>query len=133
MQAENKNIIFTVFNKKLVYILAAFEIISAVIVALFFTVIREEYIVLSLPFVFFVFVLPIFMIGMRNRIIYRFTVDELQYRGIKPCAIKWEKIKSFQITDKSIELSLDNDNNVSLPIMSFNKNEMDKALSIYIK
>lgn len=73
MQVENQNIIFTVFNKNLVYTLAVFEIISAVIVALFFTVIRAEYIVLVLPFVFFVFVLPIFMIGMRNKIIYRFT------------------------------------------------------------
>lgn len=133
MQVENQNIIFTVFNKNLVYTLAVFEVISAVIVALFFTVIRAEYIVLVLPFVFFVFVLPIFMIGMRNKIIYRFTIDELQYRGKNPCVIKWEDIKSFHILDSSLELSLNSGNNISLPILQFNKEEMNKALSLYIK
>lgn len=133
MQVENQNIIFTVFNKNLVYTLAVFEIISAVIVALFFTVIRAEYIVLVLPFVFFVFVLPIFMIGMRNKIIYRFTIDELQYRGKNPCVIKWADIKSFHILDSSLELSLNSGNNISLPILQFNKEEMNKALSLYIK
>lgn len=133
MQVENQNIIFTVFNKNLVYILAVFEVISAVIVALFFTVIRAEYIVLVLPFVFFVFVLPIFMIGMRNKIIYRFTIDELQYRGKNPCVIKWADIKSFHILDSSLELSLNSGNNISLPILQFNKEEMNKALSLYIK
>ncbi len=133
MQVENQNIIFTVFNKNLVYTLAVFEVISAVIVALFFTVIRAEYIVLVLPFVFFVFVLPIFMIGMRNKIIYRFTIDELQYRGKNPCVIKWEDIKSFHILDSSLELSLNSGNNTSLPILQFNKEEMNKALSLYIK
>lgn len=133
MQVENQNIIFTVFNKNLVYTLAVFEVISAVIVALFFTVIRAEYIVLVLPFVFFVFVLPIFMIGMRNKIIYRFTIDELQYRGKNPCVIKWADIKSFHILDNSLELSLNSGNNISLPILQFNKEEMNKALSLYIK
>lgn len=133
MQVENQNIIFTVFNKNLVYTLAVFEIISAVIVALFFTVIRAEYIVLVLPFVFFVFVLPIFMIGMRNKIIYRFTIDELQYRGKNPCVIKWADIKSFHILDSSLELSLNSGNNISLPILQFNREEMNKALSLYIK
>ncbi len=133
MQVENQNIIFTVFNKNLVYTLAVFEVISAVIVALFFTVIRAEYIVLVLPFVFFVFVLPIFMIGMRNKIIYRFTIDELQYRGKNPCVIKWADIKSFHILDSSLELSLNSGNNISLPILQFNKEEMNKALSLYIK
>lgn len=133
MQVENQNIIFTVFNKNLVYTLAVFEVISAVIVVLFFTVIRAEYIVLVLPFVFFVFVLPIFMIGMRNKIIYRFTIDELQYRGKNPCVIKWADIKSFHILDSSLELSLNSGNNISLPILQFNKEEMNKALSLYIK
>lgn len=133
MQVENQNIIFTVFNKNLVYTLAVFEVISAVIVTLFFTVIRAEYIVLVLPFVFFVFVLPIFMIGMRNKIIYRFTIDELQYRGKNPCVIKWADIKSFHILDSSLELSLNSGNNISLPILQFNKEEMNKALSLYIK
>lgn len=133
MQVENQNIIFTVFNKNLVYTLAVFEVISAVIVALFFTVIRAESIVLVLPFVFFVFVLPIFMIGMRNKIIYRFTIDELQYRGKNPCVIKWADIKSFHILDSSLELSLNSGNNISLPILQFNKEEMNKALSLYIK
>lgn len=133
MQVENQNSIFTVFNKNLVYTLAVFEVISAVIVALFFTVIRAEYIVLVLPFVFFVFVLPIFMIGMRNKIIYRFTIDELQYRGKNPCVIKWADIKSFHILDSSLELSLNSGNNISLPILQFNKEEMNKALSLYIK
>ena len=133
MQVENQNIIFTVFNKNLVYTLAVFEVISAVIVALFFTVIRAEYIVLVLPFVFFVFVLPIFMIGMRNKIIYRFTIDELQYRGKNPCVIKWADIKSFHILDSGLELSLNSGNNISLPILQYNKEEMNKALSLYIK
>lgn len=133
MQVENQNIIFTVFNKNLIYTLAVFEVISAVIVAIFFTVIREEYIILVLPFVFFVFVLPIFMIGMRNKIIYRFTIDELQYRGKNPCVIKWADIKSFSILDDNIELSLNSGNNISLPMLQFNKDEMSKALSLYIK
>lgn len=133
MQVENQNIIFTVFNKNLVNILAVFEVISALIVVLFFTVIREEYIVLVLPFVFFVFVLPIFMIGMRNKIIYRFTMDELQYRGTNPYIIKWANIKSFRVLDDNIELSLNSGNNVTLPMLQFNKDEVAKALSLYIK
>lgn len=133
MQVENQNIIFTVFNKNLIYTLAVFEVISAVIVAIFFTVIREEYIILVLPFVFFVFVLPIFMIGMRNKIIYRFTIDELQYRGKNPCVMKWADIKSFSILDDNIELSLKSGDDMALPMLQFNKDEMAKALSLYIK
>lgn len=75
MKIENNNIIFTVLNKKLIISLGIIFLISLITVILFFTVIEPEYIVLVLPFVFFVCVLPIFIIGMRNKIIYRFTID----------------------------------------------------------
>lgn len=42
MQVENQNIIFTVFNKNLVYTLAVFEVISAVIVALFLPLLEQN-------------------------------------------------------------------------------------------
>lgn len=42
-------------------------------------------------------------------------------------------IKSFHILDNSLELSLNSGNNISLPILQFNKEEMNKALSLYIK
>ena len=76
MKIENNNIIFTVLNKKLIISLGIIFLISLITVILFFTVIEPEYIILVLPFVFFVCVLPIFIIGMRNKIIYRFTIDE---------------------------------------------------------
>lgn len=132
MQVENQNIIFTVFNKNLVYTLAVFEVISAVIVALFFTVIRAEYIVLVLPFVFFVFVLPIFMIGMRNKIIYRLTADELQYRGANPSVIKWTDIKSYNIENNQIIINLQNGKRHLLPLFNFNIEEINKAFGVYI-
>ena len=133
MKTENNNIIFTVLNKNLLYTLGIIWVLSIIMVILFFTKIKAELIVLGLPFVFFLFVLPIFMIGMRNKIIYRFTIDELQYRGKNPCVIKWADIKSFHILDSSLELSLNSGNNISLPILQFNKEEMNKALSLYIK
>lgn len=133
MQVENQNIIFTVFNKILVYTLAVLTILSLIIVILFFTVIREEYIVLGLPFVFFVFVLPIFMIGMRNKIIYRFTQDELQYRGKNPCVLKWADIKSYSIDNDNINIILKNNSSILLPLLNFDVKEINKALSLYIK
>lgn len=133
MEFENKNIVFTVFNKKLVFTLSAFVIISLIVVILFFTVIREEYIVLGLPFVFFVFVLPIFIFGMRNKIIYRLTEDELQYRGENKVNVKWADTKSYNINNNEIVLSLQNGSSINLPILNFNKDELNKALGLYIK
>lgn len=133
MKTENNNIIFTVLNKKLIFILGIIVLISLIAVILFFTVVRPEYIVLGLPFVFFLFVLPIFMIGMRNKIIYRFTIDELQYRGKDQCRIKWKDIASFNIDSQYITLKLKDNTSKTLPVLSFNTNELHQALSMYIK
>ena len=54
MKIENNNIIFTVLNKKLIISLGIIFLISLITVILFFTVIEPEYIILVLPFVFFV-------------------------------------------------------------------------------
>ena len=126
MKIENNNIIFTVLNKKLIISLGIIFLISLITVILFFTVIEPEYIILVLPFVFFVCVLPIFIIGMRNKIIYRFTIDELQYRGTNPCTIKWQD-------NISITLKLKNDTYKTLPVLNFDTNKLQKELSIYIK
>lgn len=133
MKTENNNIIFTVLNKKLIFILGIIVLISLIAVILFFTVVRPEYIVLGLPFVFFLFVLPIFMIGMRNKIIYRFTIDELQYRGKDQCRIKWKDIASFNIDSQYITLKLKDNTSKTLPVLNFNTNELHQALSMYIK
>lgn len=133
MKTENNNIIFTVLNKKLIFSLGIVVLISLIAVILFFTVIRPEYIVLGLPFVFFICVLPIFMVGMRNKIIYRFTVDELQYRGENPCILKWKNIYSFNIDNTYITLNLKDNTSKKLPILNFNINELEKAFSMYIK
>lgn len=133
MKTENNNIIFTVLNKKLIFSLGIIVFISLIAVILFFTVIRPEYIVLGLPFVFFLFVLPIFMIGMRNKIIYRFTIDELQYRGKNQCRIKWKDIASFSIDSTQITLHLKDNTSKILPVLNFNINELQNALSFYIK
>ncbi len=133
MKIENNNIIFTVLNKKLIISLGIIFLISLITVILFFTVIEPEYIILVLPFVFFVFFLPIFIIGMRNKIIYRFTIDELQYRGTNPCTIKWQDISSYNIDNISITLKLKNDTYKTLPVLNFDTNKLQKELSIYIK
>lgn len=132
MKTENNNIIFTILNKKLIFSLGIIVFISLIAVILFFTVIRAEYIVLGLPFVFFLFVLPIFMIGMRNKIIYRFTINELQYRGENPYRIQWKDITSFNIDSQYITLNLKDNTSKTLPVLNFNTNELHQALSIYI-
>ncbi len=133
MKTENNNIIFTVFNKKLIYTLGTITLISLICVILFFTVITPEFIVLGLPFVFFIFVLPIFMYGMRNKIIYRFTKKELQYRGKDKITILWNNIKSFQIEAKNINLYLKDGSSIALPLYNFNKDEIEKAVKLYIE
>ncbi|MDT3694158.1 MAG: hypothetical protein ROM03_07070 [Mucispirillum sp.] len=133
MKTENNNIIFTILNKKLIFSLGIIVFLSLIAVILFFTVIRPEYIVLGLPFVFFVCVLPIFMIGMRNKIIYRFTINELQYRGENPYRIQWKDITSFNIDSQYITLNLKDNTSKTLPVLNFNTNELHQALSIYIK
>ena len=133
MQTENNNIIFTVFNKKLIQILGLLTFLSIVMVILFFTVFKPEVIVLGLPFVFLVFVLPIFVYGMRNKIIYRFTKQELQYRGVKPENILWENINSYNIDGNNILLTLKDNTTIPLPLLNFNKEEFEKALNLYIK
>lgn len=133
MKTENNNIIFTILNKKLIFSLGIIVFLNLIAVILFFTVIRAEYIVLGLPFVFFLFVLPIFMIGMRNKIIYRFTINELQYRGENPYRIQWKDITSFNIDSQYITLNLKDNTSKTLPVLNFNTNELHQALSIYIK
>lgn len=133
MKTENNNIIFTILNKKLIFSLGIIVFLSLIAVILFFTIIRAEYIVLGLPFVFFLFVLPIFMIGMRNKIIYRFTINELQYRGENPYRIQWKDITSFNIDSQYITLKLKDNTSKTLPVLNFNTNELHQALSIYIK
>ena len=133
MKTENNNIIFTILNKKLIFSLGIIVFLSLIAVILFFTVIRAEYIVLGLPFVFFLFVLPIFMIGMRNKIIYRFTINEIQYRGENPYRIQWKDITSFNIDSQYITLNLKDNTSKTLPVLNFNTNELHQALSIYIK
>ena len=133
MKTENNNIIFTVLNKNLLYTLGIIWVISIIMVILFFTKIKAELIVLGLPFVFFLFVLPIFMIGMRNKIIYRFTSSELQFRGKNIVNIKWKDIKSFNRDNSKIILHLNSGENINLPVFNFDVNELEKALSIYIK
>lgn len=133
MKTENNNIIFTILNKKLIFSLGFIFFISLIAVILFFTVIRPEYIILGLPFIFFICVLPIFMAGMRNKIIYRFTIDELQYRGKNIYTVKWKDIASFSIDNIYITLQLKDNTSKTLPVLNFNVNELQQALSIYIK
>ncbi len=133
MRVENNNLILTVINKKLIYALSCLFVLSLIIIILFFTIINPEYIVLGLPFAFFVLVLPIFIIGMRNKIIYRFTLHELQFRSNKPINIKWQNIKSYSINNNQILIVLKNDSNISLPILNFNPDEIKKVLDLYIK
>lgn len=133
MKTENNSIIFTVLNKKLITISGILTLLSFIIVILFFTIIDAEYIILGLPFVFFLFVLPIFMIGMRNKIIYRFTIDELQFRGENRCKIKWADIAEYSIDNTNIVLQLKNGTVLTLPILDFNPNELHKVLSTYIQ
>lgn len=133
MQTENQNIIFTVFNSIFIYVLSILEIINIIIVILFFTVIKPDYIVLGIPFVSLVLIIPIFMYGMRYKIIYRFTKDEFQYRGKNPYRTNWKNILSFNIDDENINLSLKDKTTKSFPILQFNKEDLQKALTIYME
>lgn len=133
MKTENNSIIFTVLNKKLVITLSILTFFNLIVVILFFTVISADYIILGLPFVFFLFVLPIFIIGMRNKIIYRFTISELQFRGEKPCRIKWSDISTYSIQNTNVILQLNDNTSITLPVMNFESDELQKVLSLYIK
>lgn len=133
MQTENQNIIFTVFNSIFIYVLSILEIINIIIVILFFTVIKPDYIVLGIPFVSLVLIIPIFMYGMRYKIIYRFTKDEFQYRGKKSYRTNWDNILSFSIDEENITLLLKDKTTKLFPILQFNKEDLQKALTIYIE
>lgn len=133
MQTENQNIIFTVFNSIFIYVLSILEIINIIIVILFFTVIKPDYIVLGIPFVSLVLIIPIFMYGMRYKIIYRFTKDEFQYRGKKPYRTNWDNILSFSIDGENITLLLKDKTTKLFPILQFNKEDLQKALTIYME
>ncbi len=133
MQTENQNIIFTVFNSIFIYVLSILEIINIIIVILFFTVIKPDYIVLGIPFVSLVLIIPIFMYGMRYKIIYRFTKDEFQYRGKKPYRTNWNNILSFSIDEENITLLLKDKTTKLFPILQFNKEDLQKALTIYME
>lgn len=136
MQTENQNIIFTVFNSIFIYVLSIFiyvlsilEIINIIIVILFF----PDYIVLGIPFVSLVLIIPVFMYGMRYKIIYRFTKDEFQYRGKKPYRTNWDNILSFSIDEENITLLLKDKTTKLFPILQFNKEDLQKALTIYME
>lgn len=133
MQTENQNIIFTVFNSIFIYVLSILEIINIIIVILFFTVIKPDYIVLGIPFVSLVLIIPIFMYGMRYKIIYRFTKDEFQYRGKNPYRTNWDNILSFSIDEENITLLLKDKTTKLFPILQFNKEDLQKALTIYME
>ena len=133
MQTENQNIIFTVFNSIFIYVLSILEIINIIIVILFFTVIKPDYIVLGIPFVPLVLIIPIFMYGMRYKIIYRFTKDEFQYRGKKPYRTNWDNILSFSIDEENITLLLKDKTTKLFPILQFNKEDLQKSLTIYME
>lgn len=133
MQTENQNIIFTVFNSIFIYVLSILEIINIIIVILFFTVIKPDYIVLGIPFVSLVLIIPIFMYGMRYKIIYRFTKDEFQYRGKNPYRTNWDNILSFSIDEENITLLLKDKTTKLFPILQFNKEDLQKALTMYIE
>lgn len=133
MQTENQNIIFTVFNSIFIYVLSILEIINIIIVILFFTVIKPDYIVLGIPFVSLVLIIPIFMYGMRYKIIYRFTKDEFQYRGKKPYRTNWDNILSFSIDEENITLLLKDKTTKLFPILQFNKEDLQKSLTIYME
>lgn len=133
MQTENQNIIFTVFNSIFIYVLSILEIINIIIVILFFTVIKPDYIVLGIPFVSLVLIIPIFMYGMRYKIIYRFTKDEFQYRGKKPYRTNWDNILSYSIDEENITLLLKDKTTKLFPILQFNKEDLQKALTIYME
>lgn len=133
MQTENQNIIFTVFNSIFIYVLSILEIINIIIVILFFTVIKPDYIVLGIPFVSLVLIIPIFMYGMRYKIIYRFTKDEFQYRGKKPYRTNWDNILSFSIDEENITLLLKDKTTKLFPILQFNKEDLQKTLTMYIE
>ncbi len=133
MQTENQNIIFTVFNSIFIYVLSILEIINIIIVILFFTVIKPDYIVLGIPFVSLVLIIPIFMYGMRYKIIYRFTKDEFQYRGKKPYRTNWDNILSYSIDEENITLLLKDKTTNLFPILQFNKEDLQKALTIYME
>ena len=133
MQTENQNIIFTVFNSIFIYVLSILEIINIIILILFFTVIKLDYIVLFIPFVSLVLIIPIFMYGMRYKIIYRFTKDEFQYRGKKPYRTNWDNILSFSIDEENITLLLKDKTTKLFPILQFNKEDLQKSLTIYME
>lgn len=133
MQTENQNIIFTVFNRILMYILGILEVINIIVVLLAFTIVKPEYIVFYIPCVLLVCIIPIFMYGMRYKIIYRFTKDEFQYRGKNPYRTNWKNILSFNIDEENINLSLKDKTTKSFPILQFNKEDLQKALTMYIE
>lgn len=132
MEFENKNIIFTVPNVLLEIILTVIVLFSIFVTYLFFTVIDQEYIILSLPFVFSIFVLPIFMYGMRKKILIRFTKEEFQYRFKQNLRIKWADIESYNISGGNIAIKLKNGNENKLSSLKFNENELSDAFNIYL-
>ena len=133
MDIENKNIIFTVPNALLEILLALIVITSVFITVIFFTQIDSEYIVLSLPFVFNIFVLPIFMYGMRKKILIRFTSEEFQYRFKKRISLKWSEIESYNISNGQITIKLKNGVEHLLSTLTFDENELKEAFNKFLK
>lgn len=130
MKIENNNIIFTQKNYKMTIFLTFIFILSIALIILFFTVIPPEFIVLALIPIFLLFTVPIFFFALKDKIIYRFTKDELQYRGTKPAIIKWNNIKNVKFNN-NIAITLQDNSNIELPYLNFDKKEINNAFKKY--
>lgn len=130
MKIENNNIIFTQKNYKMTIFLTFIFILSIALIILFFTVIPPEFIVLALIPIFLLFTVPIFFFALKDKIIYRFTKDELQYRGAKPAIIKWNNIKNVKFNN-NIAITLQDNSNIELPYLNFDKKEINNAFKKY--
>lgn len=129
MKIENNNIIFTQENPKMKNLLAFIFILSVILTISFFTIIPPAFISLILIPVFLLFTVPIFYFALKNKIIYRFTADELQYRGSNPAVIKWKNIKNIKYED-SIILELQDNSYIQLPYLSF---KGEKLITSFVK
>lgn len=131
MKIENKNVIFTQKNSRMIKLLSVIFILSAIVTILFLTVIPPVFIVLVLIPAFLLCTVPIFYFALKDKIIYRFTENELQYRGQKPAVIKWENIKDIKC-ENNIIITLQDKSIMELPYLDFNKEEICNVLKKYM-
>lgn len=137
MEYENKNIIFTVPNNRLIKKLIIIASICFIITLFFFTVVPPEFIVLSLPTGLGIIVCLIFIYGMRRKIIYRFTDSELQFRSIDNNIaekhIKWDDIKNIFQEDDTIHIDMSDGTYTLTPLYNFKYEELEAAIKPHIK